>query len=458
MTHSRWFPQNRELVGEFEVLLRRHVREVVDYTNAFHERWKEKGVTTLRGTGWALRPFLVPASRLDFVAAAFQMSITLLRNYIRDRAIPRGDVYRLLPFHPEFQNCVHLPDGLWSPAFTSYFRPDGFLYEDQFVLSEINYGNGILVSCGYTEAVHDYWRSHPVIRRLRWDVDRLHRRPLPWLLHLFRRFARPASCPNVAMVAHSEEWKTIQTFPPRVIQQMNFVRDQILAAGMKAQIVTHEEIDVDRNGQPHLTGTGEQVDLIVFITVGTTFFDHPHLLAAGGPLHRLGQAKIGDTWVLKPLAGLIVDKGALPLLQHLNGIRTDHDGFRFTVAHTEYPAEKGPSRYIENRESWVIKRAFDGKDTHPGIVRQAGEWKAIVQRAAGDFRYVAQEYQSLPTADVPVLVDDQHLEWISSRVELSSFIYDGVFAGGGARHAPDGEGLVMTDFPKDYGYTTVFST
>jgi hypothetical protein len=27
----------------------------------------------------------------------------------------------------------------------------------------------------------------------------------------------------------------------------------------------------------------------------------------------------------------------------------------------------------------------------------------------------------------------------------------------GGRHAPDAEGLVMTDFPPDYGYSTVFS-
>lgn len=35
---------------------------------------------------------------------------------------------------------------------------------------------------------------------------------------------------------------------------------------------------------------------------------------------------------------------------------------------------------------------------------------------------------------------------------------DGAYGGAGARHAPDAEGLIMTDVPKDYGlFVCVYS-
>ena len=63
----------------------------------------------------------------------------------------------------------------------------------------------------------------------------------------------------------------------------------------------------------------------------------------------------------------------------------------------------------------------------------------------------------MPKARIPVFIDEKHLEFVESRVELSSFIYDGAFGGAAARHAPDAEGLVMTDPPKNYGFSTVFA-
>jgi len=121
--------------------------------------------------------FLLPAERLDFIAASFHSAMNDLRNEIRAAAARDYAVTHLLPFHPEFEDCIDVVDGVWSSAFLSHFRPDGFLFEDRFILSEINFGNGIMVSCGYTEATADYWQHHPVIKQLGWDVDRLHRGP-----------------------------------------------------------------------------------------------------------------------------------------------------------------------------------------------------------------------------------------------------------------------------------------
>ena len=456
MSHP--LPQNWELVRQFDRLLLAHVSEVRDYTHAFHRRWEARGVTTMRGTGWTVRPFLLPAARLDFIAAAFHAAMTTLQNAIRHAAGRRGELARLLPFHEDFEDAIDVLDGVWSPGFLSHFRPDGFLFEDRFVLSEINYGNGIIVSCGYTEAAADYWRHHPVILRLGWDVERLHRRPLPWLIHIARRFARPVRRPRVALLAHSEEWKTMKGYPQRVLDQVNFARDEFIRAGLRARLCTEQDVGLDRQGQLHFEADGAPVDLLMFITVGTTFLDRPELMRAGGALAHLGRARIGDTWVLKPLAGLLADKGALPLLNALGCTQQMADGFRFEIAATEFPCRSpDPERYLRDPDGWVVKRAFDGKDTHVGVACDDARWRDAVHRARQAPDYVAQRYVSLPRTDVPVFVDEQHLEFVPSRVELSSFLYDGAFGGAGGRHARDAEGLIMTDFPDDYGYSTVFS-
>ena len=457
MTLSDRLPQDKNLVEEFDRRLKLNISEVRDYTYEFHRRWESKGVTTMRSTGWTVRPFFLPAARLHFVAAAFHSALNSLRSAIMDAARTKGAVTRLLPFHRQFEDCFDIADGAASPAFSAHFRPDGFLFEDRFVLSEINYGNGIIVSCGYTEAVADYWTNHPVVKQLGFDVEKLHRRPLPWLINIARRFARPVLRPRVALLANSEEWQTLLSFPKRVIDQINFVRDQFQRAGLRPRIVDEKGVTIDQKGQLRFAEDGERVDLLMFITVCVSFMDKPELLKAGGPLSHFTQARIGDVWALKPLMGLIVDKGSLPLMGTLDCSRQMSDGFRFEIAQTEFPREQGADSYFNNRNDWIIKRSFDGKDTHIGVLHTEKQWRECVTAAAEDFDYVMQRYVSMPRTEVPVLVDEEHLEWIPSRVELSTFIYDGAYGGAGARYARDAEGLIMTDFPKDYGYSSVFT-
>jgi hypothetical protein len=454
---SRQFPQDRERVREFDRLLKIHVSAVRDYTQEFHARWVKRGITTLKGPGWALRPFLVPAARLHFVAAAFHGAMTRLRTTMIDKAITPGAIADLLPFHPDVESLIDVSDGMRSPACMSYFRPDGFLFGDRFILSEINYGNGIIVSCAYTEIWADYWADHPVIKRLGWDVNRLHLRPFPWYVQVARRFARLCKFPQVALLAHSEEWQSIQQFPRRVMEQMRFARAAFERAGLRPRFVTQQDIALDRKGIPRFDDDGTRIDLVMFITVGTTFMDPPATKHDGVVRAQLSKARVGDVWILKPLAGLLMDKGALPLLGKLRCSQRMTDGFRFEVAATEFPFGRRQARYLDRPNNWVVKRSFDGKDTHPGIARDFDGWSRIVAEAVRSRHYVAQQYVSLPRAEVPVFIDEHHLEWIPSRVEISGFIFDGAFGGAGIRHAPDAEGHVMTDFPPGYGYSTAFA-
>jgi len=457
LKQSRRVPEDRAAAQEFDRLLKRNKTEILDYTCAFHERWARRNVTTMRGTGWALRPLMIPAARLDFVAASIHGSLTSLRAFLRQNSGQRGRISRSLPFHKNFEDCVDVGAGAASAAFLAYCRPDGFLFEDRYVLSEINYGNGIMVSCGYTEATADYWARHPVLKRLGWDLNRLHRRPLPWLIQIARRFARPVARPKVALFAHSAEWFTLRCFPIRVLNQIHFVCSQFERAFLDPRLVTEQDLALDRRGQLRFSADGERVDLLMFITVGPTFLDEPERMMGRGELRHYGKARIGDTWVLKPLAGLVVDKGALPLLDRISGPYRMPDGFEFQISPTEFPFRKDPARYLDARKTWVTKRSFDGKDTHIGYTSSPADWENAVKTATRSHEYVAQRYVSLPRAEIPVFVDERYLEWVPSRVELSTFIYDGAFAGAGVRHAPDAEGHIMTDFPEGYGYSTAFA-
>lgn len=454
---SRRLPVDAALTRTVDAALRRHVSEVRDYTHAFHERWKRWGVTTMRGMGWALRPAMIPARHLDFVAAALHARLVRIRHLLRDAAARPGGVASLLPVSRDFQDVVDVAAGVDSADWLSHLRPDGYLFEDRYVLGELNFGNGIAVSCGYTEVLADYWYGHPVLRRLGLDVDRFHRRPLPRYLGVVQRALRPSAKPFVALLAHSKEWDVVLSYPKRILDQFVYVQRELLRRGVESRIVTEQELVVGRDGNPRVVGDARRPDLVLLVTVGTSFLDDPEALLPGGALAHLRGARIGDVAVIKPLAGLLMDKGTLPLLQaqERHFAPDDGDGFRFEVAHTEATLAQDPKRYAR-KDDWVIKRAFDGKDTYIGVVKTAAQWRTIAASATQVDGYVAQRYESLPKTLLPVFVDEKHLEFVESRVELSAFLYDGTFGGAAARHAPDAEGLVMTDPPKDYGYSTVF--
>ncbi|MDX2014504.1 MAG: hypothetical protein SFW67_30180 [Myxococcaceae bacterium] len=456
---SRRVPVDAHLTQLVDRAIRRHTSELRDFTHRFHERWKRWGITTIRGSGWALRPLFVPADRLDFIASALHSRLVNVRAELRRLAAKRGALSKALPLPEGFEAALDVGAGLASHDWFSHLRPDGFLFEDRFVLSEINFGNGIAVSCGYTEVVADYWREHPLLKRLGIDADRFHRRPLPRYLFTMLRAMRPSPKPFVALLAHHREWAVIQGYPKRVEDQFDYVQRELYRLGVDSRIVTEAQLVVGRDGDPRIVGDKRRPDLVMLVTIGSSFLDEPHLLKPKGPLAHLRGARIGSVAIVKPLAATLMDKGVLPLLQRVEGDASSRmaDGYRFEVSPTHVPSRARRAAYLRDQADWVFKRAFDGKDTHLGIARTPGLWRKVVDVATSEPGYVAQRYVSLPRATIPVFVDEKHLEFIESRVELSSFIFDGTFGGGAARHAPDAEGLVMTDPPEDYGFSTVFA-
>lgn len=451
-------PVDAELTALVDRSLKRHVSELRDYTLAFHDKWKRWGVTTIRDAGWALRPMFLPASRLDFVAASIHTRLSGLRHEFKALA-RQQKLERLLLMPKGTDRAIDWEAGFSSPDWLSWLRPDGFLFEDRFVLSEINFGNGMAVSCGYTEVVADYWNEHPVLKRLGLDVGRLHRRPLPRYLHAMHRAMRRSQRPFIALLAHHVEWDVIVGYPQRVIDQFDYVQRELYRLGIESRIVTEEELVVGRDGDPSIVGDERRPDLVVLVTIGSSFLDAPKLLEPRGPLAHLRGERIGTVRIIKPLAALAMDKGLLPILANYERYAPARapDGFRFELAHTEQPVAHHPRKYLHSQKNWVIKRAFDGKDTHIGAASSKAKWKAVVDGATAEPGYVAQRYTSLPRAEIPVFIDGKHLEWVPSRVELSSFIFDGTFGGAAARHAPEAEGVIMSDTPPGYGFSTVFA-
>jgi len=457
VTASERVPEHRDLTREADRLLVAHISEVRDYTAAFHARAAARGLITIDGAGWSVRPLFLPASRLAFVGRAFDTAMRRLCAAVSASAGDSAALYRSFPFGRRISEALALSEGIRAPAALAYFRPDGFLFEDRYVLSEINFGNGIVVSTAYTELTSEYWRGHPVLRRLGLDHKHHHPRPLQRYAAMARKFARQVENPSVALLIHSDEMKTIRGFPERVMRQIDFTLERYREFGLRPRLVDESGIAVDRSGEPVFTEDGAAVDLIQLLAVGTSFLDRPEDLMPGGALQHLRGAACGSVAILKPLAGLLLDKGALPSLCAERFTDTTDDGFSFRVAWSEYPADRLPGYYEGNRAAWVLKRSFDGKDTHPGIARSDAAWRRQVSRAMLGRDYIAQRYVSMPRARIPVLIDGRHLEHIESRVELSSFIFDGEVVGSGIRHAPDGEGHVMTDFPQGYGFTTAYA-
>jgi hypothetical protein len=270
---------------------------------------------------------------------------------------------------------------------------------------------------------------------------------------------RPSAKPFVALLTHSREWEVILSYPKRVEDQFDYVQRELYRLGVDSRIVTEEQLVVGRDGNPRIVGDARRPDLVMLVTIGSSFLDEPELLKKGGRLAHLRGARIGEVSIVKPLAATLMDKGVLPLMHELEGQFTNRmaDGYRFLISPTHYPRGESAAKYTRAKDRWVMKRAFDGKDTHVGIARDKELWGEVARVATAEDGYVAQEYVSMPRARIPVFIDEKHLEFVESRVELSSFIYDGAFGGAAARHAPDAEGLVMTDPPPNYGFSTVFA-
>ncbi len=446
-------PEDEALVSLFRRKLKAHHGRLREVVQRFEGRWKRRGVETLHGVGVPLRPLFIPRARLEQLSQGLYRALAGLRGELLRHAHQPGWLARRVPVPADFLRNVDLKAALESEHFLAYLRPDGFLYGDRFVLSELNYGNGVIVSLSYTDVLADLFAHHPVFDGRPFRAEAIERPFGHWVDVMDRAvgWRRPA---HVALVAHSAEWPAVVDSTPRVRHQVMQALLKLRARGFTVTLA-HEGDFTVRRGRAYVTGSRREVDLVVPITIACSFLDTPgQLLEEARPLRG---ARVGRAPILKPYAGVAVDKGTLPWMLDLGLFpqRVAPD-FEVDAADTRYVSSADLPWVRRDRRGLVLKRAFDGKDTAVGVSTAPGAWRAAAQRAADDPAYVVQGYSPLPRTEMPVLLDGRHVEWIPVRVELTPFIVRDRFAGALARYAPDAPGLILSPPPDEMGMTSVY--
>lgn len=445
-------PEDRAAVEHFRRHLKRHGSQLADTVRAFERRWKRQGVDTLHGVGIPLRPLFIPRARLDALSEGFQQGMArLLDQLSRDVRQPEA-LHRQVPVGAKLLGA--LAPGLASPHTLTWFRPDGFLLPDRYVLGEINYGNGVVVSIGYTECLFDLFSTHPAFLSggfARGDLDRPF---MGWLAAIEAAidYHRPA---HVALISHREEWPFVVEDSDRVRHQVEQAVKRLLARGLSVSFGHEDEAWVDSRGRARLKGSSLPVDLFVMVTISCSFIDRPEPL--WGAAKALTGTHVGAAPILKPLIGVALDKGVLPYANDTGALPVAcPDGTWVVAPDTWYVGPEAKDFLLENQRQLVIKRSFVGKDTVIGAGVDEAAWARAVARSANR-EYVVQRYQPLPRTDLPVLIDGK-VEWIPVRVELTPFIVHGRYSGALARYAPDAPGLVLSPPPEGMGMTMVYAT
>ena len=397
-----------------------------------------EGYDLLPWQGWPLRPFYFPRASLEALAGQL---VRTLRSWACDsQSKAPEELAGELGLKAEALESLDYQGAFSEPSFTGFLRPDGFLYPHSYTVVELNFGNGLLVSQAYADLLAEYHTQDPRLAS-ELKIPRPFERYLDYLQSLVDE-----KIGLVGILACASEYETIMSWEKRVGDMVRFGQELFHRRGWQTVILHEDDVEVVPGKKALSKALGQELDLIVPLTINTTFFDSPELLRTRYR-HWTGS-RVGRTPFFSPLSALCVDKGTLPwLTPHL----ASGGDFSVEIPFTEPPTEERMREYRLNREDWVLKRAFDGKDTHVGCSSHGRVWNerlAYALRAGG---YVLQRYQSMPTTIVPVTPDGESIEWLEVSFELSPFLVDNAFAGGIVRYAPKAEGLIMSPPPENMG-------
>ncbi len=406
----------------------------------FRQQVQARGIDLMPWEGWPLRPFFFPRASLQALAVQLTSALDAWREKA-SRATPE-ELSQRLGLNLEFLRRIETGPSFLAPEFASYLRPDGFFFSDHYDLVELNFANGLIVSNAYTEILADFHAQDPT---LPWAES-----PRPfqaYLDHIESYLPREREeKPLIGLLSFQEEYDTIHSWEKRVADMVLLGRDLFHQRGLDTVVLHERDVEVGPSGKAVVKETGRALDLIVQITINTSFMDRPELFENEFALWK--GSRVGSTPLLSPLSGLCLDKGTLPwLAEHLTPTE-----FRIAIPSTHIPTPEREVEYRLRREEWVLKRSFDGKDTHAGCSTPGRQWNKVVARAIANGGYVMQRYRPMPTTVVPVTPDGESIHWLEVSFELSPFIIDGRFAGGAVRYAPKARGLVMSPPPPGMGF------
>lgn len=456
---SLQLPEDRDRVKAFDAALRKNKTQLLEQAAATREKYASSNIGTLNWEGWPLRPLFLQRDLLQYIAKSIHTGFTAMRDALVNVAKDRKALLETLPLPESFFDNTDFVGGLKHPDFLFISRADGYLYRDRFVMGEPNFGNGWSVSCSYTELLHDNFVHSPVLKSLGWSAKRNIPRPFMGVTKALLEHPKlKKGCRFIALLAHRDEYSVLLSWQVRVIQQIYYAQKRWKEMGIESQVCFEDGIEVDAKGVAREKSSGRKIDLVVQLTIGTTFLFEEERLKTD--LKMLGGATIGKTPFIQSNATLVVDKGTMPFMaqQPVWPFTRRKDGFSVELAKTWFPRQKEAKDLRWNKDRYVLKKSFDGKDTHIGVSTPGRRWNNVLDRALDGKDYVVQRYSPLPKTIMPVTVDGKHIEWIPVRVELTPFVVRGRYAGSLARYAPDTEGIVLAPPPEGMGMTMAFGT
>ena len=308
------------------------------------------------------------------------------------------------PMPEGFWELEDLPRHLHAPLCTAFARPDCFWDGERFWLSELNCGNGGLISLAYCDLLcRSLHVAQQPLRALQsWLSARIERASLCW--H-----------------AHPDEWKSLGSFPERIRQVVKWAWRDFQKAGFGLSF----------------QGPLEQVGGIMRLGIGEAY------------LHQLPSLKswLGDTVAgiphFFPLAGLALGKGLLPWL--------------YEQGAPVLPSYSLRSRWCEQarREpaDWVLKSSFQELPTQLGHAQRVRPWNRTLESQSID--WILQRRFSLQSVRWPYSPDGKTIEWGDFLFEYSPFLLEGQIIGGMVRYLPAHLKLPFSPAPPELGFGVI---
>jgi hypothetical protein len=441
--------ENSAKVEAYERCLKSRKQEFLDHCHLVSQKYLLAGENKLACNAWPLRPLFIDQQRLQFISSTIFGQLKRCRDRLLALADSPKKLAEQLRFPEDLLLNLDLPAELNSPDFLSAVRPDGFLLPDRFVLSEYNLGSGLLATLSYTEVLFELLGRGPVMDNLPWSQS-CQERPFQRYLELLRARGYQIDIPHIALFSPAQEQKDIYPWEMELFQTLFHTN------GFSTEFTDETELFVNDQGLLASQTSSRSFDLLLQMTTGEYFLNHPDSLA---DQHRfLTGERVGPVAHVHPLSCLLLGKGALPArLAGGESVFNKQGDFLVQPDRSHFVEEKNAAEYRLNKDRYVIKRSWVGKDTVIGCSSGGRAWNRIVAEAIDSSRFIIQEYCPLPTLKLPFLIDGGDLEYIPVRFELSPFIIQGRYAGALVRYAPDMEGIRLSPSPPDLGMTIVFS-
>lgn len=443
----RLCPEHLPSVEAYHEKLRLDPAPTLAAARAAREKWQAGGTDLLPWSGWPLRPFFLPKQQMDQLAAQLLGRLRLFLQTLT--ASSASEICSRFGLSADFFERIALGEAFADPRFLDLLRPDGFLHPDRYVLGEINFGNGLIVSNAYTEILAEYHQTEPILNELGTPVLRPFQAYLDLLASLLPETGEKP--PTIGLLSFSWEYDIICSWEKRVRDQLDVARRRMAERGWDTEIVHESDVYLDDEERPVHRPTGKVLDLVAHITINTSFMDEPHRMSEDFQIWA--GTHVGKAPLYKPLAALVFDKGTLTWLQEFP--EPPCDDYSVPIATTEFPLSSKAVEYRLQREEWVLKRSFDGKDTHVGRSAAGRVWNRAIAGALDSKEYILQRYETMPRTLMPITTDGEQIEWVEVCFEFSPFLIAGRFAGACVRYAPAAEGLIMSPPPEGMGFGVV---